>query len=210
MATALFPPLSLSPSLSPPSFPSLVSEEKYKKITAKEGGRGTFGESLCKHSTVRKTKKNFLKKGKLLCKRTMQSYCALNIWGKLWSSNQVPPEFPVKIKRRTSDFSRLRGRGGGDDGKEAGREDSDQKLVSLFSFFFSLRGCKEMNSGIVILFLFFSFFVLFNIKPYLLYWKLQRLLSLMISEFHKAHIKSFLTKIPATVFMPRSCACLCF
>lgn len=70
-----------------------------------------------------------------------------------------------------------------------------------------------MNSGIVILFLFFlffSFFVLFNIKPYLLYWKLQRLLSLMISEFHKAHIKSFLTKIPATVFMPRSCACLCF
>lgn len=86
----------------------------------------------------------------------MQSYCALNIWGKLWSSNQVPPEFPVKIKRRTSDFSRLRGRGGGDDGKEAGREDSDQKLVSL-SFFFSLRGCKEMNSGIVILFLFFFF-----------------------------------------------------
>lgn len=65
----------------------------------------------------------------------MQSYCALNIWGKLWSSNQVPPEFPVKIKRRTSDFSRLRGRGGGDDGKEAGREDSDQKLVSLHSFF---------------------------------------------------------------------------
>lgn len=47
-----------------------------------------------------------------------------------------------------------------------------------------------MNSGIVI----FHFFVLFNIKPYLLYWKLQRLLSLMISEFHKAHIKSFLTK----------------
>lgn len=35
----------------------------------------------------------------------------------------------------------------------------------------------------------FPFFVLFNIKPYLLYWKLQRLLSLMISEFHKAHIK---------------------
>lgn len=44
-----------------------------------------------------------------------------------------------------------------------------------------------MNSGIVIFF--FLFFVLFNIKPYLLYWKLQRLLSLMISEFHKAHIK---------------------
>lgn len=159
MATALFPPLSLSPSLSPPSFPSLVSEEKYKKITAKEGGRGTFGESLCKHSTVRKTKKNFLKKGKLLCKRTMQSYCALNIWGKLWSSNQVPPEFPVKIKRRTSDFSRLRGRGGGDDGKEAGREDSDQKLVSLFHSFFPCEVVKKWTLELWFCFFFFFFFL---------------------------------------------------
>lgn len=73
----------------------------------------------------------------------MQSYCALNIWGKLWSSNQVPPEFPVKIKRRTSDFSCLRGRGGGDDGKEAGREDSDQKLVSLFHSFFPCEVVKK-------------------------------------------------------------------
>lgn len=70
----------------------------------------------------------------------MQSYCALNIWGKLWSSNQAPPEFPVKIKRRTSDFSRLRGEEGEQTGKEAGREDSDQKLVSLFhSLFFPAR-----------------------------------------------------------------------
>lgn len=101
----------------------------------------------------------------------------------------------------------------GEEGEQTGRKREEKtRTKSLFLFFilFSLRGCKEMNSGIVILFLFFSFFVLFNIKPYLLYWKLQRLLSLMISEFHKAHIKSFLTKIPATVFMSRSCACLCF
>lgn len=130
------------PHFLPPPSPHL-SLKRSTKITAKEGGRGTFGESLCKHSIVRKTKKNFLKKGKLLCKRTMQSYCALNIWGKLWSSNQVPPEFPVKIKRRTSDFSRLRGRGGGADGKEAGREDSDQKLVSLFHSFFPCEVVKK-------------------------------------------------------------------
>lgn len=48
-----------------------------------------------------------------------------------------------------------------------------------------------MNSGVI----FFLSFVLFNIKPYLLYWKLQRLLSLMISEFHKAHIKVSLQNI---------------
>lgn len=48
--------------------------------------------------------------------------------------------------------------------------------------------------------LFFFSFVLFNIKPYLLYWKLQRLLSLMISEFHKAHIK---------VSLQNTSSCLC-
>lgn len=158
MATALFPPLSLSPSLSPPSFPSLVSEEKYKKSLLRKEGGERLG-SLCVNIPLyAKRRKTFKKKGKLLCKRTMQSYCALNIWGKLWSSNQVPPEFPVKIKRRTSDFSRLRGRGGGDDGKEAGREDSDQKLVSLFHSFFPCEVVKKWTLELWFCFFFFFLF----------------------------------------------------
>lgn len=71
----------------------------------------------------------------------------------------------------------------------------DQKLVSFFSFFSPARLERNelWNCD-------FPFFVLFNIKPYLLYWKLQRLLSLMISEFHKAHIK---------VSLQNTFACLC-
>lgn len=73
---------------------------------------------------------------------------------------------------------------GGTDREGSKKKDLDQKLVSFFSSFFPARFERNelWNCD-------FPFFVLFNIKPYLLYWKLQRLLSLMINEFHKAHIK---------------------
>lgn len=90
----------------------------------------------------------------------------------------------------------VRGRGGktegGTDREGSKKKDLDQKLVSFFSLFFlpeSFERNELWNCD-------FPFFVLFNIKPYLLYWKLQRLLSLMIREFHKAHIKVSLQNTP--------------
>lgn len=49
----------------------------------------------------------------------------------------------------------------GEEGEQTGRKREEKtRTKSLFLFFilFSLRGCKEMNSGIVILFLFFFLF----------------------------------------------------
>lgn len=76
MATALFP-LSLSPSLSPPSFPSLVSEEKYKKSLLRKEGGERLGRLCVNIPLYAKRRKTFLKKEncyvKELCNHIVRS-----------------------------------------------------------------------------------------------------------------------------------------
>lgn len=88
------------------------------------------------------------------------------------------------------------------EGGGRGREGWNGGWKTFFFFsllFFAPLGWREINSEMVINF--FPFFVLFNIKPYLLYWKLQRLLSNDTWLSQSTH-KRFPYKIPLLVCRP--------
>lgn len=154
-----FLPTSLSsppPSLHPPH---LSLQKRERKLT-EERGRGTIREgSVCKHSIC--ANKKISKKENCYVKKTMQSWCVqyLSSWEAVginlrrWKFNRG---FPISGVCRLVEGEEGETEGGTD------REGSEKKRLgpkACFSFsfsFFSLRGWRETNSGIVIFLFLYS------------------------------------------------------
>lgn len=149
------PPL---PSLPHPSIPLIYLWRKGKETYRGKREGKDQGGGLCVNIPYVQIKN--IKKGKLLCKKKLCNHNVLNIWG---SCGHQPEE--VEIEQRRSDFRGVCRLLEGEEGETEGgtdREGTEKKRLgpkACFSFsfsFFSLRGWRETNSGIVIFLFLYS------------------------------------------------------
>lgn len=146
---------------------------KKQTVSSRTEGGGDLG--VVSH---KRCKYKMRLRGKKLCKEHFMFGVSWNVWASIRIKARPP-----QIRQRLTGISGVRvGRGG----KREGGTDGEDGKIKTKSFFFDIEWNELWNH-------FFLSFVLFNIKPYLLYWKLQRLLSNDTWVSQSTH-KSFLTK----------------